>query len=65
MIYCILMLPFNIAKNAFNFLSKKLTFTYSSAPVPKEGFKWGNIKTKALVCFLPAVGEMLCGIVSI
>jgi len=59
------MLPFNIAKQAFKFLSKKLTFTYSSVPTPREGFVWNNIKTKSLVCFLPAVGDMLCGIVSI
>ena len=60
------MLPFNVAKLAFQFLSKKLTFTYSSVPTPREGFVWNKtIKSKSLACFLPAVGDMLCGIVSI
>ena len=60
------MLPFNIAKLAFKFLSTKLTFTYSSVPTPREGFNFNNkIKSKSLACFLPAVGDMLCGIVSI
>ncbi len=35
-------------------------------PVPREGFNWNDgILTKSLCVFLPAVGDMLCGIVSI
>ena len=61
------MLPFNLVKHAFNFLSQRVTMSYSSAPIPREGWKWINntVRTKALAAFTPDFGEMLCGIVPV
>lgn len=59
------MLPFNLVKHGFKFFSQKITFTFTSAPIPRLGWTWmnGNIKSKALAAFIPDIGDMLCGIV--
>jgi hypothetical protein len=65
MIKLLLMLPYNLAKIGFNYFSKKITFTYSGMPAPREGFNWYGVKTKSFIVFMPAIGEQLCGILAI
>jgi hypothetical protein len=65
MIKLILMLPFHLAKSGFNYFSKKISFTFSGMPAPREGFNWYGAKTKSLAVFMPAIGEQLCGICAI
>ena len=60
----LLMLPFNLGKLNFRILSKKMTMTYSNMPAPKSRYNYGGVRCNSITAFLPAVGEMLCGIVA-
>lgn len=59
------LLPFNLAKLAIGQLSKKLSMTYSNMPGPENNMTFNNSKLNWLSAYLPAVGEMLCGMVAI
>ena len=58
----ILLFPFNLAKLSISDLSKKLTMTYSNVPGPYKNYDFNGSKCNSMVAFLPAVGEMLCGL---
>jgi len=58
----ILMLPFNLAKQSINELTKKITMTYTNMPCPSAGYDFGGYKCKSFTGFLPAIGDMLCGL---
>jgi hypothetical protein len=60
-----MMMPFNLAKFGIDTLSKKLTMTYSNMPCPEVPWKYDGKKAKWVVSFLPAIGEMLCGMAAI
>jgi hypothetical protein len=59
----ILYLPFGLPKLAFLFLSKKLTMTYSGVPGPKKNWVFDKWEANGMSCFIPSVGDMLCGII--
>ena len=58
----ILMLPFNLAKQSINSLTKKITMTYTNMPCPQAGYDFGGYKCHSFTGFLPAIGDMLCGL---
>ncbi len=49
----IMILPFNIAKLCFYYLSTKFSFVLSSVPGPRSGFQFGDMKMKAISVLLP------------
>ena len=58
-----MLLPYNIAKLAFQFLSTKISFVLTSAPGPKNGYVFGNAKMIAMsACIPPGAGENHMGI---
>ena len=59
----LLLLPFNLAKHSITLLSKKLTMTYSNMPTSLKPYDYAGYKCTSMTGFLPAVGDMLCGIV--
>lgn len=61
----LLLLPFNLAKLSIHILSKKLTMTYSNVPGPAKPYNYAGATCNSITGFLPAVGDMLCGIVCI
>ena len=61
-----MLLPYNIAKLAFQFLSTKINFVLTSAPGPKNGYIFGNAKMIAMsACIPPGAGENHMGIAAI
>ena len=61
MVALMLMLPFNLAKFGFNQLSEKMSMCYSNMPLPKERYNFGGVRVNSVIGFLPAVGDMQCG----
>jgi hypothetical protein len=58
-----MLLPFNIAKLAFAFLSKKFTFVLTSVPGPREGFQFDDMHAKSISGLMPpGAGENHMGI---
>ena len=59
------MLPFNLAKLSISILARKITMTYSNMPSPTKNHNYNGAICKSIFGFLPAVGDMMCGIVAI
>lgn len=65
LVWLINQLPFNAAKFAFKILSDKLTMAYSNMPQTKSRYNFGGVRVNSMTAFLPAVGEMKCGITAV
>ena len=61
-----MLIPYNIAKLAFHFLSTKISFALTSIPGPKNGYWFANVKMKAMGALMPTgAGENHMGIAAI
>ncbi len=52
-----MLLPFNLAKLAFTFLSKKLTFVLTSVPGPRESFQFYIMHARSMSGLMPPGAE--------
>lgn len=64
-VYCLLQLPYNLARLSFRILSQKISLTFSSAPGSTKPYDFGEYKADATVGFIPSVGDMIFGITCI
>ena len=62
----LLQIPYNLAKFAFKNLSRQISMVYSNVPTTLENYDFGGIaKCNSITGFLPAVGDMLGGVIAI